>query len=49
MFLKAKITGYVALRKSFARFDVPVEHERAASAPLFAKNTKKVPFYPTKG
>ena len=35
MTLKAEIAGYVTLSKYFARFDVPVEKERAASEPLF--------------
>ena len=44
VFLKAEISGCVALSKCFAQFDVPVENERAASEPLFvsvAKEQKK--------
>ena len=35
--LKEEIAGYVALVESFARFDDPVENERAASAQIFAE------------
>ena len=44
MILKVEIAGYVAPVESFARFDDPVENERAASAHFSAQLQKSKDF-----